>query len=279
MSRKKLLSIFLLVIFCVLFSGAAAHNANEHNRDLRCVLFGPTCLLPDKNPKTDEAMIKLYNASYLAIDQFNGRGTNSLNYLKQHGIRWLPSGIIKINYTASSKTHRTYTHRGWDHSYVNDKSHWQDRKLILLSTVNNVFKFGHTTNNISAYKGKCDSFAALVYYVHLIGDQIENKKYNDEGLEMPLGGRRDDYEITEELLKHIKILFAEQVSSDDYKNLENGLKKIDERLKKIVLKTGGLRSDEDFEQYHTNAEEMLNLLQRYVHKLLKNEKFFSKVFY
>ena len=276
MKCKVLLPVLLLIVLFVLFSGTEAHDAKEHEKDLRCVLFGPSCKLPDKNTKTDEAMIKLYNASYLAIDQFNGKGLKSLSYLKQHGIKWLPTGLIKINYSESPDKHRSYTHRGWDHSY---KAHWQDRKLILLSTVNNVFKFGHTTNNINAYKGQCDSFAALVYYVHLIGDQIENEKYNEEGLIMPLGGRRDDYEITEELLKHIKILFAKQITSEDYKNLENGIKKIDNRLKRIVLKDGGLRSDEDFDQYHANAVELLNLLQRYEYKLLKQEKFFSKIFY
>ena len=279
MKCKVMLPVLLLIVLFVLFSGTEAHDAKEHKRDLRCVLFGSLCELPEKNAKTDEAIDKLYNASYLAIDQFNGQGASSLSYLKQHGIKWLPSGIIKINYSASSKTHRSYTHRGWDYSYINDKAHWQDRKLILLSTVNNVFKFGHTTNNINAYKGQCDSFAALVYYVHLIGDQIENEKYNEEGLIMPLGGRRDDYEITEELLKHIKILFAKQTTSEDYKNLENGITKIDNRLKRIVLKDGGLRSDEDFDQYHTNAVELLNLLIQYTYKLLRNEKFFSKVFY
>ena len=279
MNRKILLSAFLMILLCALCSNAMAHDAPEHNRDLRCVLFGPTCKSPTRNAKTEEALNKLYNASYLSIDQFNGRGASSLNYLKTHGIKWLPTSVSKINYTASSKTHRSFTHRGWDQTYQIDKAHWASRKLILLSTVNNVFNFKHTSNNISSYKGQCDSFAALVYYVHLIGDQIENKKYNNEGLEMPLGGRRDDYEITEELLKHIKVLFASQVTSSDYKELEREIKGIDSKLKDIVLKDGGLRSDEDFEAYHQCAEDLMALLQRYVYKLLKNEKFFNKVFY
>ena len=174
---KKIFGLFILglVLFFSLYSASHAHNAEKHNQELRCVLFGPSCKLPNDNNKTKTAIQKLYKASYLAIDQFNGKGVTTLRELEEYGIKWLPTNIKKINYTIEIDKHRMYTHRGWSHDYIIDSGHWNVRKMILLSTVNNVFKFGHTTNNPDNYKGQCDSFAALMYYVHILGDHEESQ--------------------------------------------------------------------------------------------------------
>lgn len=225
-------------------------------------------------------MKKIYSASYLAIDQYNGSGIDDLRELKNYGIKWLPTSIIDINFTANSN-HRTHTHRGWDTVYNPDKGHWDIRKMILLSTVNNVFNFGSKTNNPERYEGQCNSFAALIYYVHLLGDTENSDDLNEALIMLPLGGRKDDIGIIHELLQHIEILFPKQHADPDYKELVNELKNIDSKLKPLVQQKGGLQKDdkESRDKYRSYATETLSVLEHYLYKLLKNEPFFKKVFY
>lgn len=269
--------IFSFSVFC--FS-VSAHDRAEHEKDLRCVLFGPPCNLPSISVDAKTAMDKLYHASYLSIDQFNGYGKEDLTYLKNAKIKWLPKSIDDIDFPASGHTHRSFTHRGWNFDYSgDDQANWPARKMILLSTVNDIFKFKHTSNNPDNYKGQCESFAALIYYIHLIGDQIENKKIKAEGLEMNLGGTKDKKNVIDELLVFLPNLFPTQKSSGTYTILTNRLNQLNTRISALVNKTGGIRSDEDFAEYHECAEELMNILKLHIPYLLRNEPFFNKVFY
>lgn len=270
---------FALFLFCVFFIPVCAHDKSGHEKDLRCVLFGPHCSLPVNTADTKLALEKLYHASYLAIDQFKGDGEKDLTFLKSQSIKYLPENISIIDYMASGRTHRSFTHRGWNFSYVQDNGNWTVRKMIILSTVNNVFNFKISGKNPEKYKGQCDSFSALLYYIHLIGDHIENKKIKAEGLEMNLGGTRDGENIISELLLHSEILFASQKKTDTYLSFISRLNQMNFRLSSLVTQTGGIRSDADFQEYHDCAEELLRILQLHIPYLLKNETFFRDIFY
>ena len=83
MKKRLVLAIILAVMAaCLLFNLSFAHDRNEHNRDLRCVLFGPPCTLPSNTENIKTAMKRLYYAMYLSIDQFTvGDNTGNENAL------------------------------------------------------------------------------------------------------------------------------------------------------------------------------------------------------
>lgn len=275
--------IFAVSILFLLTSISVAFPAAKHDKYLDCVLFGPPCKVPSSD-RAETAMERLYAASYLTIDQFTpgkapAQGATDLKYLKTQKIKWLPRNINSIDLRTDPNKHRSFTHRGWNWTYIIDEANWPARKMILLSTVNDTFKFGITGNNPENYKGKCDSFAALVYYVHLIGDHIANKKFKEEGFEMNLGGTRDGINIIEELEHHLEILFADQKSKGTYSNLMNRLDKLNAQMFSLVTKKGGIDPVADFDEYHDCAVELMKILEQHIPYLLRSEEFFKKVFF
>ena len=278
---RRLLSIVFssLLLFTVCFSFTAfAHDKKGHNTDLEEVLLGTDYNLKSKSQKIQKTVEALETASYLALDQFNGNGESDLELLKQQGITGLPKSISEIDFKSNS-LHRSFTHRGWDHFYTNDAAHWNIRKRILKNTVDAKFDFRKNDDKKDRLNDKCDSFAALLYYVHVLGDHIEDTKYTTGDLKIGLGGRNDDESIIAEIIKHSEVLFDNPKSFPQRTRYFQRLKSVDKKLKKVVQSTGGVNSPEEFEQYHACGEELLVILKEEVPKLLRREEFFSKVFY
>ena len=78
-------------------------------------------------------------------------------------------------------------------------AHWTKRKLLLCSAVDSVFDFddeeyGLLKNAViikclpfikdNAISDKCNSFSAIIYYIHLMGDQKARKSYKKNDLTM-----------------------------------------------------------------------------------------------
>lgn len=291
--------IFSLVM-CVVFSANGiiifAHpEASEHDKELESVLFeeGYSKYQSDTIKNNVKA---LELASYLTIDQFGGNGEKQYETLKNMKMGDLPRKFSTIDYSyvpgdtdkkVTPNTHRMYTHQGWDRNYTSKnretEKFWKTRRKILLGTVNSIFKFDNIT--FGRYGEKCNSFAGIVYYVHILGDYDEADNYKKIALLPDLAGRENtnsddrDYDIITALRGYIQILFADQKSSYEYKELMDGLDNISKGAGKIVQSVGGVNTDEKFEEYHQYSNEILELLKEYIPKLLKNEEFFSKVFY
>lgn len=143
-----------------------------------------------------EAIEAIESAAYLCPDQFNGSGKEELNTLIAYGVPGIPNSIDEINFT-SNWQHRRYTHMDWVPMEHPDVGNWDMRKEILLATVNKVFDFGPFTDPVPLlgwkvdYTDQCNSFCALVYYVHILGDNEALDtfdKYKKEGsYVIPLG--------------------------------------------------------------------------------------------
>ena len=99
------------------------------------------------------------------------------------------------------------------------------------------------------------------------------------GLKMDVGGRRDDQDIISELLKHISVLFADQSGTHKYKSLTSALQRYDDKLAKLIGSEGGINSDKEFAEKQKLTEGLMRLLTLYFPEMLKEEKFFSEVFY
>lgn len=231
------------------------------------VLFGK---YPSIDKESNEVKALEY-ASYLTLDQFNGNGVSELAFLNQMKVKSIPKDIAQIDFTGNA-LHRSYTHRGWDFSYPTDKAHWSIRKNILTATVTKVFNFKNPQ--------KCNSFSALIYYTHVIGDHIADKSINKSEIKMDFAGRVDHKDIVHELTEHLSILFKDQANSLALTALLQKMRTLDRNVENLVRRPGGTATftDEEFQTYKNSATELMSLLVRYVPELLQNEDFFTKVF-
>ena len=292
---KKLIAILSAIILVVSTSlvSISAFSAKVHGDYVHKVLFGLDSyqLIVDEY-NTD---IEILDAALtLCIDQFNGTDRNLLTTLNSEKVRRIPSSISDIDLTeVSSKTHRLYTHQGWEkqESYLAETGRkdfinkWQDRKNILLSTVNHLFDFGlfaeMGTYLFGIYNEKCDSFAATIYYVHILSDYLEAENYKAT-LEtmMPIAVRASsgDSDIINEMIEHFKILFSDQLENPNYASLIDEMNTIHRNILKVSKSNGYPFDDDSYNEYHKQVEYLVNALIEYVPKLLEKEKFFAKKF-
>lgn len=286
MMKKRIIALSLLLSLLVsCLPPAYAHNANEHDRILERVLLGGGGV-PELSIDAENTLTALKNASYLAIDQYNKNGKEKLSDLQKLGINKLPRDISEFDFSGNH-THRRYTHMGWDHSYISDRAEWRkSRKIMLLATVSNRFRFDVKLpgDDALSYDKLCNSFSALIYYVHILGDHEGDGTYTayrkNKPIQMPLVRAHpgeDNPDIIYELRKHIAILFRAQSGSPAYGGLMAELDSIGRAARKIEGSTGGINSEAKFREYYPYVEKTINALTKYVPILLKGEPFFQDV--
>ena len=266
--------LLCLIVFLSSFlsSDAFAFERKEHDKYMVEVLF-KNFLETENKPSIQDEIEALESASYLAIDQFNGNGQKDLDNLIAYGVKNLPS-LDDIDYSASGKTHRSNTHRGWDYVYGGLASdRWNLRKQILLDTADTIFDF-------QGNEKQKDSFCATIYYIHILGDLLDDESWKiQNGLIMDPGGRIDKADIIDELLKHFKVLFADQKHTFKYLFLTIAMERYNTKFSKLVNSDGGINTDEKFELRQEYVNGLMKLLTMYLPEMLKEEQFFYDVFY
>jgi hypothetical protein len=279
---KRVLCIILVLSFVVALSiPALSHNADKHNEEMSLVLLG-------KKEKDNDKLELLEAASYLALDQCKGKGADKLLTLQEGEVKDLPKSIDAIDFPYTSY-HRRYTHKGWNYDYSldvkGDIAHWEVRKGILCSTTNKVFKFG--LQELGNHVGeKCDSFSALIYYVHVLGDHSDKNNLKKEVRFSELLPFADNHvnEGETDLFFELKTiclerLFKDQMDSKTYKKFIRKYDRLAEDARSLQGETGGIRTEEQKEMWAEYKKDLLNLLKKYIPKLLKQEEFFAEVFY
>ena len=272
---------------------------------------------PENIGKKHEAEViiqNLDNASYLAIDA-TGRGNDKtkksdeekFNALRKKCWRFsspktvediaIPSGVG----TGGNGEHDKYTHLGWNHNYDDDKfpgwsnEQWIVRKSILLNTVNKDLDFSLFSNVLWLdYDPQCVAFCELLYYIHVLGDDIYDFQTTNSYLDYELpedtmwfagkkGFNDNERDIADELLDIMPILFPnhenDPAANSCYKDLERKLKIIDEQANTLI-DSGDYKTATGYsELYELIDTDMRNALTDNIPTLLRNEKFFSKYFY
>lgn len=282
--KRLLCSIMTVILLLSALVPCYAHDREGHNLFLRETLFGQNGLILSEKGK--KALTALEYASYLALDQYNGKGADELVYLKtDYKVPGIPDSIESFDFSGN-QYHRTYTHRGWNYVYPIDKANWKVRKNILLATTEKVFDVSPLSGKMLwhdfGYDKKCESFAALIYYVHVLGDHEARKSYKVTNVMMPLAQATyspTNLDIISELKLHLQVIFADQKNTHKYKGLMRELGYIEEDARKLAATTGGINSDEKFEVFHNQVTSLLALLKEYVPRMLKEEAFFTDVFY
>ncbi len=268
-----------------------ASKGEEHDQFLEHVLFGETWEKGLQGQDVQQAIEALESASYLTLDHTKDndkktKGQRSLDDLKDFDVPGLPRELAEISFSAGGE-HREYTHLGWDETYSDSEDglekNWKLRKKILLNTTETVFDFGVMSNRFH-HNEKCDSFSAIVYYVHLLGDCVADKEYkgdnNNEKMNAVPVKDGETTGIIAEMRKHFKVLFSDQKDKRTYDNLMSCLDSTEKELERIVNQTGRLNYPETFQDYRKVTKDFLEKdLPDKVPPLFENEQFFKDVFY
>lgn len=302
--RLLIIMTAMLLLVCSIMPAAYAHDSQkEHDDDLLYVLFGEGySLARDKKP----IFQAIADAAALCIDQFSVNAESrskekQFNDLKQRvGFSISFNDIDLLNgkdgLIVSARTHRRYTHRGWDFPYTMEKEQqiWTQRKKILTATVNkelfgvssgfwgNFHFLEGTVYSETACSPQCDAFCELVYYVHILGDFMEATSYSAEFQQLvPLTRPNDNSEasaLVDDIIELIPELFPNQ--KNKYSTLVDALNnKIRPEADRILNTWGGIQTQEQFNEYHQCAKDVLQLLMEEIPGLLRNEEFFSKAFF
>jgi hypothetical protein len=295
-NSRKYGSLFFLMVFCTtaVFSKLEFKDNNGgagHADDISKLLTGKEYRNNSGNHKLFPILTGLTHIMYLTVDsthRSDGEPMNNVNtaitYLQQYQKELKTGNIpnVKEFLTPGGAYHEVYTHLGWEHPYSLDTMRrWLIRKEILRDFLGKHFNFFLNGSTDIIKPSKRDSFAALLYYVHILGDHEDNTvttartripiknldEQNDKDNEIIIRWERNNNNgngipkttIIEELNKHLKILFNGQENDTHYKNL---------------FSLNGYLPEGQKEK----AWWILNILFNNVPYLLKNEQF-AKNFY
>ena len=284
MMRKNkvvVLSLFILWICCICKLSAADvepvkwNAANDHNRWTECMLFGNESYTYAKPEEIRLRVEQLEDALLICIDQFNGYYEDKL--AKLSFIQGVPDDISAINFTAGNlkeeTSHRAYTHRGWNHSYNDQKSHPDIRKQILVSVVEHVFHFKRYYSSEKADKA-CDAMGCLLYNFHIIEDRYHSKVYYGAASTLLLADASQQTEtVIHDIQNSVRVLFP---NVDKTNELIVGLQRISGEIvakRRVDPTNDGLLMID-----RTYAVDLKNLLAQHLPELLQNEPWFREAF-
>ena len=163
----KKMSAFIITIVLLLSIGSTVFACDEKQTDMYVtqILFGNSA----QSKKADENVKMLMSALYLCSEQCDNSGQDKVDYLKERRVFGIPS--LK-NLNVKSNDLMQCSHKKWEYEFSPAQKTQANRKKVLLNTVNKVFDFGLVNNWFSSKEGKCNSFAALLYYSHILSDSL-----------------------------------------------------------------------------------------------------------
>ena len=164
--QKRLLALITSFVLLVSFSSTAfACDENQTNTYVTQILFGDSAL----GKSSDEKVKMLMDALYLCSEQSDSMGQDKLDYLKMKKVSGIPA-LSSIN--VNSDQLLECSHNNWKYEFASSDKVQTNRKKVLRNTVNMIFDFGLLNNWFGSEKGKCNSFAALLYYSHILSDYL-----------------------------------------------------------------------------------------------------------
>ena len=163
--RFFVLLLAMMVMLSSFSSSAFACDENQTNTYVAQILFGDSAAARS----SDEKALMLFRALYLCSEQTGGQGQDRIDYLKEHKVSGIPplNGLrIQADYLLDC------SHNTWEYEFPAAKKNQTNRKKVLRNTVNKVFDFGTINKLFNSSGGKCNSFAALLYYSHILADYL-----------------------------------------------------------------------------------------------------------
>lgn len=184
--KNILKSMSILMLTVVLFLGSSlttfACEEEQTNVYVSKVLFGDNAY----SYENDKRLEQLESALYLCSMQSDRAGQEKLNILKKAKVKNIPT-LDKINVREVDLFE--CSHNGWLTENTKKKEVQVKRKNILRQTVIKVFDFGWFNEKFKSKSGQIDSFAALLYYTHILADYLADDPVDTEisvnGVDVP----------------------------------------------------------------------------------------------
>ena len=257
MKKNILVCLLLFFLFLELANSKDTFRDNRgtkgHADDISLLLTGRQYYSNSGNHRLFPILTGLAHIMYLTVDSTHrandpSQGANNVNqairYLNENKTSLKIERIPNLNefLTPGGSYHGEYTHLGWSHKYSDETQRkFNVRKEILRDALEKQFNFFPL---IGQNRQKLDSFAALLYYVHILGDHEDNtlttartrlpiRSLNEQDLiindrNIPIRWERNESGIPNttiiaELNSHLRILFRDQLNTIYFNNLINGI--------------------------------------------------------
>lgn len=180
MIRRLSAFIMVLVLLLSVSSTSFACDEKQTNTYVTKILFGSSA----QSKTNDENVKMLMSALYLCSEQSDNQGKDKIDYLKGKKVSGIPT-LKDLN--IKSSVLMQCSHNKWEYEFEPAKKIQANRKKVLRNTVNKVFDFGLINNWFGSKEGKCNSFAALLYYSHILSDSLAS---NPEAGQVNLNGKK-----------------------------------------------------------------------------------------
>ena len=165
MNNRLPVIMLVIVILLSIYGSAFACNETQTNTYVMQIIFGYNAA----SRQSENSTRILLNALYTCSEQSDGLGQDKYNYLNEQGVSGIPS-FSEIDIKGNRLLE--CTHIRWEDEYTGNRRIRIGRKTILRNAVNKVFDFGFLDNIFGSTGGKCDSFAAILYYSHILADYL-----------------------------------------------------------------------------------------------------------
>lgn len=163
---KRLLTFIMAIMLLIFFNSTVyACDESQTNTYITQILFGDDAL----SKSSDDNVKLLMDALYLCSEQADNLGQDKIDFLKSKKVSGVPT-LANLNINSNSLLE--CSHNTWEHEFTESKKNQANRKKVLQNTVNKVFDFGIVNNLFGSKSGKCNSFAALLYYSHILADYL-----------------------------------------------------------------------------------------------------------
>lgn len=180
----KRIGILLLAVVLFFSSSLICFACNEEQTNIYVskVLFGDNAT----NYENNKSVEQLESALYICSEQSNKDGQEKLDALKKAKINGIPV-LAKVN--VGNMDLFDCSHNSWGHVSKDNKKIQNERKDVLRRTVVKVFDFGWFNESFKKGEGQIDSFAALLYYTHILADYLADDPADTElsvkGVDVP----------------------------------------------------------------------------------------------
>ena len=188
---KRIWAIILSMVL-LLSASLTTYACDEEQTNIYAlkVLFGNESYAFENNKNVEE----LFSALYICCEQADKNGQEKLDLLKKARVGGVPT-LDKIN--ISSTQLYACSHNRWLLETKGIEKVQGARKELLRKSVSHVFKYNWLSAKIN--KDKIDSFAALLYYTHILADYLaddpEDTEISAYGFNVPSYTGKDHIEL------------------------------------------------------------------------------------
>lgn len=191
--RRRIVAALLVVTLFLSFPATVfACDEDQSNLYVLQILFGEDSSFYENNADVN----KLLSALYICSEQADENGQDKLNTLKKAKVGGVPT-LAKIN--VSGEDLFDCAHNSWNYVSKNTETEQATRKNLLRKTIVKVFDFGWFNEWFRSKSGQIDSFAALLYYSHILADYLADDPLdtavNAKGYDIPAYSGQPVYEL------------------------------------------------------------------------------------